>query len=105
MNAILNDDSSPARCGIVTYDAATFARLLHLPEDAVVDTVQHSDDKSVSLVISGHASLPVVEPGYPVPRVQLVGLLGADGRVTETAILPIDADLASLTRADEGQAA
>ena len=108
MTAILNDDSAPTHCGIVTYDAATLTRLLHVPAGARIDAINRKDDGSAEVLLSGtDIGLPLVQPGYPVPNVQLVAMVDGAGRVTNSAILPIDADISALNTVmpDEGQAA
>lgn len=97
MTALLNEDSAPAHCGIVVYPLDTLARLLHLPPGVRVDAITKRQD-GVEVVISGDeaSKLPRVEPGYPIPLVQLVALCDERGRVQSTAILPIDADIGAL---------
>ncbi len=99
MTALLNDDSAPAHCAILMYPLDTLANLLRLPPGIRIDALTKRDD-GVEVVISGAAetNLPRVEPGYPIPLVQLVGLCDETGAITTTAILPIDADINALNQ-------
>lgn len=108
MTALLNDDSAPTHCGIVTYDATALHRLLHVPIGARIDAINRLGDGSIEVLLAGtDIGLPLVQPGYPVPNVQLVAMVDPNGRVTNSAILPIDADIGALNTVmpDEGQAA
>ena len=95
MTALLNEASAPAHCGVITLDAATFARLLHMPAGVSIDAVAY-ENGTARLVVSGaeDTGLLLVEPGYPIPNVQLVGRVDETGqRVVDTRILPINAEM------------
>lgn len=97
MTAILNEDSAPTHCGLVTYERALLARLLHLPPGVRVDQVTIQADMVEILVSGGEdTKLPLVEPGFPIPNVQVGVILDDQQRVAASAILPINADLGAL---------
>ncbi len=94
MTAVLNDESAPMHCGVVSYDAALFARLLHIPKDIRIDQITQTDGK-VEMILSGSeaTSLPLVEPGFPIPNVQLIARVDEQERVIETRVIAINEDL------------
>jgi hypothetical protein len=94
VTAILAEDSSPQRCATITIDAPTLAWLLRVPEGHKLDTLSF-DGETARLIVSG-PDMPAVEPGYPVPRMQLALTVDARGCIVASRLAPINEDLGAI---------
>lgn len=91
MTPVLSNQSSPARCALVTIDAPMLAWLLRIPEGHKLDSITH-DGEVAQLFVSG-PDMPMTEPGYPIPRMQLSVTVDPNGAIVASRLAPVSEDL------------